>query len=126
MTIFSVVAIFIGVLAGLINVGIGVLRREVIGVSIMRFIAALVSFAGPLAIFFIKAQGGRLVPPEWHQTVYLVLGLLIFVGITLMVPASLERTISPPAPDATPKRDTGKLTGDAGVRIANQNEEWVN
>lgn len=126
MTIFSVVAIFIGVLAGLINVGIGILRREVIIVSLMRFAAALVSFAAPVTIFIIKAEGGRIVPTAWHQTVYLVLALAIFVGITLMVPASIERNITPPAPETTPKRTTGKLTGDAGVRIANQNEEWVN
>ncbi len=127
MSIFTLLAIILGVLAGVINLGIGILNRDVVAVMLLRVAAAIVSFAAPVVILVMHSQGLRIVPTGWHSTVYLTLALAIFVGITLMMPATLQRSLMPAQASTTPPpRVTSKLSGEPGVRTANQNDEWVN
>jgi hypothetical protein len=126
----AVLVIIFGVLAGLINVIFGMLRRAHIWVALMRFGLALVSFGAAGGVTMAKLTGTRLLPQGWHTTeavIYLFIGLAIFVGATLMLPSTVERNVLPAAEQPkTPTTLTGKLTGSAGVSVANNNEEWVN
>lgn len=124
MSIYSILAVILGVLAGVINLSLGVMRRAQPLLALMRFGAALVGFAAPVVILVAHSQGLRLVPTEWHNAAYLLIALAIFVGVTLMVPATIERSALAPAPV---ERKTGPLTaGQSGVRIANESgDDWV-
>ena len=125
MSTFTILAIILGVLAGFVNIGFALLNREVPSVVGVRILAALISFATPVVVLVVHAQGQSLVPAGWHNTVYLTLALAIFVGVTLMVPATIQRSLAP-ATVEPPRPVTNKLNGDPGVRMANQPDEWVN
>lgn len=129
MSIFSWLAVVLGVFAGVINLVTGILNRDRATVMALRLVAALVSFAAPVVIVVAHLQGMPLVPTGWHNTVYLTLALAIFVGVTLMLPATIQRSLAPPpspAPPAPPRPVTRNLTGEPGVRIAQPSDEWVN
>lgn len=131
MSTFAILVVILGVLSGLINVAIGLMRRNHLWVAVMRFGAGLISFAAAGSAVYAKTNGLHL-PAGWHSTeytIFLFMALAIFVGATLYLPATIERNVLPAA-EAPPTKTTltGKLTGDAGVRIANNSstEEWVN
>ena len=125
----AVLVVIFGVLAGLINVIFGMLRRGYIWVALMRFGLALVSFGAAGGVITAKMSGIHL-PASFHTTeaiIYLFIGLAIFIGATLMLPSTVERNVLPAAEQPkTQTTLTGKLTGSAGVSVANNNEEWVN
>lgn len=138
MSTFAILVVILGVLSGLINFAIGLMRRNHLWVAVMRFGAGLVSFAAAGAAVYAKTAGLHL-PASWHSTeytIFLFMALAIFVGGTLYLPATIERNVLPvaeTAPVKTATTLTGKLAGDPGVRIANNNvggnntnEEWVN
>lgn len=128
MSIYSILAIILGVMAGVINLTLGMLRRGQPLMVAMRLAAAIISFAVPIVVLVAHSQSVALVPKEWHNSAYLAIALAIFVGVTLMVPATVERGNQPPAPATppSPTRKTGTLSGQPGVRIANENgDEWV-
>ncbi len=124
----AVLVIIFGVLAGLINVVFGMLRRGHIWVALMRFGLALVSFGAAGVVTMAKLSGVHLLPSTWHSTeaiIYLFIGLAIFVGATLMLPSTVERNVLPATEQPKTKTTlTSKLSGT--VSVANNNEEWVN
>ena len=131
MSTFATLAIILGVLSGLINFGIGIMRRDHIWVALMRFIAGLVSFAVAVGVIVSKMNGIHL-PAGWHSgdnIIFLFIGLALFVGATLMLPSSIERNLLPAAAPQPKQKTTltGKLSGEPGtVGVAKNNEEWVN
>jgi drug/metabolite transporter (DMT)-like permease len=126
VSVVAILGIIIGVFAGLANLILAPLRRDRPLVVLVRLVAALLGFAGAAAIVVAHVQGAQL-PQELNTVLYQAIGLFLFVGVTLMVPATIDRNTAPqPTPDPA-TRTTGKLSGQAGVTIANQStDEWVN
>ncbi len=119
MSTVSILGVILGIFAGFVNLFFAVLRHSRALVLLVRLVACLASFGGAGAILL----GARL-PPD--NLIYDLFGLAIFIGLTLMVPTSIERGLIPA--EAQPaSHTTGTLhTGQPGVRVANQNDEWVN
>jgi hypothetical protein len=123
--------VILSVLAGLVNLGTGMLRRQQVMLMVMRFGLSIFSFIVAAVIIIAHLDHVALLPQGLHGAdgyLYLFIAFALYVGLTLMLPATIER--ANPVIAAEQKAHTsGKLTGklpDAGVRVANQNEEWVN
>lgn len=128
---FLNIVIIFGAFAGVINLGFALLRREYTPVALMRIAMALVCFAvaGGTAYF---ATSGKPLPATISSLplIYIFIAVGLFIGATLMLPATIERTMIPPAEQLTPhttgKLNTDKLTDRSGIRIGTQSEDWVN
>jgi len=125
---FTILVVILGTLAGIINFAYGLIGREQPIIAVMRFAVGIISFAIAGIMLYIQVRNIAL-PTDITKIplAYLFIALGLFVGATLMLPATVERTLRPAETAAaeTP-HTTGKLGGESGVRIANQNEEWVN
>jgi hypothetical protein len=126
VSLFTILVIILGMLAGLINFAFGVARREHFGIAAMRFLVGIVSFGVAAATLVVQIEKLSL-PKEITDLnlIYLFIALGLFIGATLMLPATIERSVLPASEQPT-IRTTGKLSDNAGVRIANQGEDWVN
>jgi hypothetical protein len=138
MSAFTIAGLILAILAGIINLGVGVLRIKHRLLALMRFGIAIACFAIAAGIVILKANDVSLTGlgvTGATKIAYLAMGLAIFVGGTLMLPASIERNnlpaeerLTPTTHPSTPPtpRTTGALSSDGGVRVANQGDDWVN
>ena len=133
MSVFATMGVILAILAGLINFGIGLLRRKHPLMAMMRFGISILSIIAAASIILAKANNVSL--SGWGVTeslkyIYLLMGLAIFVGLTLMLPATVERNNLPAEERITPtpasKATPSAATGDGGVRVVKPNDEWVN
>lgn len=137
MSAFTIAGLVLAILAGIINLGVGVLRMKHRLLALMRFGIAIACFAVAAGIVILKSNDVSLTSlgvTGWTKIAYLLMGLAIFVGGTLMLPASIERSnvqaeerLTPtPAPHTPSARTTSAMSGEGGVRVANQGDDWVN
>lgn len=130
MSTFAIIGVILSVFAGLLNFFTGLMRRQQMMLMLMRFGLSIFSFIVTAVIIVAKIDGVALLkylPADSSKYLYLFIVLALYVGLTLMLPATIERNNPAVAADSAPKPNpTGKLAGSPGVRVANQNEEWVN
>jgi hypothetical protein len=136
MSVFAVVGVVLAVAAGLINIVTGLLRRKHAMLAAMRFGLGLLSLIAAAAIIVFKSANDTLAQFNVTGTmkyVYLIMALAIFVGVTLMLPATVERNNLPPEdrfqPSVRPATVTGpapQVANEGGVHVAKEDDKWVN
>jgi hypothetical protein len=136
MTVLSTLAVILALLAGIVNFGAGLMRRKYPLMAVMRFGLCVLSIAAAVTIIIAKADSVSLASLGVSTSlkyIYLIMGLAIFVGLTLMVPASVERNnlpaeerLAPSANRPMPPTSPSATPGEGGVRMAKTNDEWVN
>ncbi len=134
MTLFAILGITLAIIAGLINFVTGLLRRKYPMLMLMRIAISIVSFIAAAAIIVFKTDNQTLATYGVTGTskyLYLFMALAIFVGLTLMLPATVERNNLPPEDRFTPtSRATGTLAsaggGEGTVHVAKEDDKWVN
>jgi len=94
----------------------------------MRVAIGILSLATAVAIIILKVDNVSFatigVSPS-SKFIYLIMGLAIFVGATLMLPASVERNNLPTEDQMRPTvRPTTLSHGESGVRLIK--EDWMN
>jgi hypothetical protein len=134
MSVFTILGVTLAIIAGLINLAIGLLRRKHAMMMLMRLGISLISFLAAAAIIIFKADNQALASYGITGTskyIYLFMALAIFVGITLMLPATVERNNLPPeerfTPTPRPAGASGNIaTADGGVHVIKEDDKWVN
>jgi hypothetical protein len=133
LSLFTNLVIILGMLAGVINFAIGIMRHDRLAVAMLRFGAGIVAFAIAIILLIANVQDIALLPKDletWNP-IFLFIALGIFIGATLMLPTTLQSSMLPPEEKEIDERATGKLAGkvngeSSGIRFANQSEDWVN
>lgn len=133
MSVFATLGVILAILAGLINFGVGLMRRKHPLIALMRFGLSAFSVVAAATILIVKADKFSLIALAGSEQIkyfYLFAALAIFMGLTLMLPASVERNNLPLderiIPTPAPKGAPSAATSDGGVRTAKPNDEWVN
>ncbi|MBA3826402.1 MAG: hypothetical protein H0X24_21185 [Ktedonobacterales bacterium] len=128
MTAFTIIGVALALIAGFVNLGVGLLRRKHPMILVMRIAIGILSLAAAVAIIILKADNVSFatigVTPS-SKPIYLIMGLAIFVGATLMLPASVERNNLPTEEQLRPTpRPTTISQGESGVHMVK--EDWMN
>ncbi len=134
MSLFAILGVTLAIIAGLINLGTGLLRRKHAMMMLMRIGISIVSFLAAAGIILFKSDNLALANYGVTGTskyIYLFMALAIFVGLTLMLPATIERNNLPPEDRFTPTPRPASAAGnvaaaDGGVRVIKEGDEWVN
>ena len=134
MSVFAILGVTLAIIAGLINLATGLLRRKHAMMMLMRIGISIISFLAAVAIILFKADNLTLAAygvTGASKYIYLFMALAIFVGITLMLPATIERNNLPPEDRFTPTPRPASATGniaaaDGGVRVIKEDDKWVN
>jgi hypothetical protein len=142
MSFFAILGVTLAIIAGLINFVTGLLRRKHTMMMLMRIAISILSFIAAAAIIVFKTDNQTLASYGVSGTskyIYLFMALAIFVGVTLMLPATVERNNLPAEDRFTPSSRTpraaatGSLAGtggvtnaDGGVHVAKEDDKWVN
>jgi hypothetical protein len=129
MTVFTIIGVALALIASVVNLGVGLLRRKHPMILAMRIAIGILSLAAAVAIIVLKMQDvsfKSIGVSDNSKPIYLLMGLAIFVGATLMLPASVERNNLPTDEQLRP---TARLTttisqGESGVHVVK--EDWVN
>lgn len=128
MSAFTIIGVILALLAGFINLGVGLMRRNHPMILVMRVGIGILSLAVAVAIIILKTDNisfASVGVTGLSKTIYLLMGLAIFVGATLMLPASVERNSLPTEDQMRPGvRPTSVNQGDSGVRVVK--EDWMN
>ncbi len=123
MDILLVLLTGIGVIAGAINFSQGILHRQNAAVLAIRFAAGIVSLATAVSVWvfhidsFLSLQNFALT-----NLLYIFIIIGVFIGVTLMLPASVERSMQPAQEQSKTTHITSKLSG-SPKKVG---EDWVN
>jgi hypothetical protein len=128
MSAFTIIGVALAIIAGVINLGVGLMRRKHPMIMAMRLAIGVLSLVAAVAIIILKTESvsfATIGVSDSSKPIYLIMGLAIFVGATLMLPASVERSNLPTEEQMRPTMRPPTIDhGDSGVRLIK--EDWMN